>query len=662
MGRAFRLRSVVTALVISAVVGMPVFGGSAASAASGRSGQATPDSNLLDISGDGQFVTLSWSHFPKNQVVYALECERGATDPASQCSQGGNAYSICGHACPGWAYLGPSDKNGSGSSIVQVAIGVINTLPNLDPIPGQTFTCDWQHACSFMLTTDVGLLSGAVEVPIEFEKPADACPTGGTYLAPSGGAAAKRLFLSWASNVCNSPTDISLSYVLKPGTNAIDDFVQGAAPFAVTPYPMSKGQAKQLADKHETASYAPLTASALVFAFRIKDQFTGGWLTHLVLTPDLLARIFTGQITTWTDPRIEALNPGVGFPVSTFTVGRGDACEETLEMTSWIWANAKQAWIDGGARTGLPYNPFDTGPTDILPSLSTQQPNLYTGARKVASVLASGDGDQTSAVNYGWIGYVDSTWAQQYDLATVTIQYGDGSAPDTSKQVSATFGSDGTISAGVAKMTTDAQGLLQPNVAIQDPTVWPMPTISYALLPHKRPLGAGAGQLDPKVASAISELLKYAVGNGQSTLPLGYVPLPSALVTQTQTAATTLGTKTSNSGGSQGGSQPPPPPPLPPSYPPTGSTGGSTDGGGSTSGGSGTQVVLVAPKPPPSTLVAAASRAVFPGVVAVGLGSLIAGPYLLFGDRDTAGVRRAKKDPSARKRKRFRFLDRLRRR
>jgi phosphate transport system substrate-binding protein len=659
MRRHFRLRSVVTAVVTLAVIGVPVFGGSA-SAAAGRSGQVTPDSNLLDISGDGQFVTISWSNFPKNQVVYALECERGATDPASQCSQGGNAYSICGHACPGWAYLGPSDKTGSGRSIVQVAIGVINTLPNLDPIPGETFTCDWQHDCSFFLTTDVSLLNNAVEVPIQFEKPADACPTGGTYLAPSGGSAPKRLFLSWASNVCNSPTNISLSYVLKPSTNAIDDFVQGAAPFAVTPYPMSKGQAKQLADKHETASYAPLTASALVFAFRIKDQFTGAWLTHLVLTPDLLAQIFTGKITTWTDPRIEALNPGVGFPVATFTVGRGDACEETLEMTSWIWANAKQAWIAGGARTGLSYNPFDTGPTDILPSLSTQQPNLYTGARKVASVLATGDGDQTSPVSYGWIGYVDSTWAAQYDLATVTIQYGDGTTPDPSKQVSATFGSDGTVAAGVGKMKPDADGVLAPDVTIQDPTIWPMPTVSYALIPHKRPLGTGTGQLDPKIEKAMSELLDYAIGAGQTSLPLGYVPLPSALATQTQTAASDMGAKASSSGGSQGGSQPPPPPP-PQTYPPTGSTGSTGDTGGS-SGGSATQVVLVAPKPPPSTLAAAASRAVFPGVVAVGLGSLIAGPYLLFGDRDGAGVRRAKKDPSAPKRKRLRFLDKLRRR
>jgi hypothetical protein len=60
-----------------------------------------------------------------------------------------------------------------------------------------------------------------------------------------------------------------------------------------------------------------------------------------------------GQLTQWyLDKEIERLNPGVAFPTFIATVGRGEANEDTLAMTSWMWENARNTWIAeaGGAR------------------------------------------------------------------------------------------------------------------------------------------------------------------------------------------------------------------------------------------------------------------------------------------------------------------------
>ena len=73
-----------------------------------------PRAGLLDFTGDGQFVNVTWSHLPRGSVLYLRECVRGATDPGSQCAQPGYT-STCGDACPGIETLGLSDKPDPGA-------------------------------------------------------------------------------------------------------------------------------------------------------------------------------------------------------------------------------------------------------------------------------------------------------------------------------------------------------------------------------------------------------------------------------------------------------------------------------------------------------------------------------------------------------------------
>src|SRR5215470_19793657 len=105
--------------------------------------KVSPRHDLIDLTGVGEYVSVSWSGFHRGSQIYMRECQRGATDVTSQCVSG-SLDSQCGGGCPGIPYMGESDRQGSGSSIGQVGIGLLNTRQNLDPIDGRSFTCDFK--------------------------------------------------------------------------------------------------------------------------------------------------------------------------------------------------------------------------------------------------------------------------------------------------------------------------------------------------------------------------------------------------------------------------------------------------------------------------------------------------------------------------------------
>ncbi|PRY52174.1 phosphate transport system substrate-binding protein [Geodermatophilus tzadiensis] len=65
----------------------------------------------------------------------------------------------------------------------------------------------------------------------------------------------------------------------------------------------------------------------------------------LDLSPDLIARIFTGQITTWNDPAIAEANPDAQLPDTAITpVHRGDDSGTTDNFTDYLFQTAPDVW------------------------------------------------------------------------------------------------------------------------------------------------------------------------------------------------------------------------------------------------------------------------------------------------------------------------------
>jgi hypothetical protein len=89
-----------------------------------------------------------------------------------------------------------------------------------------------------------------------------------------------------------------------------------------------------------------------------------------------------------------------------------------------------------------------------------------------------------------------------------------------------------SLAAGFAAMTSTPDGFHVEPGAPTDANAWPLTKVDHAMLPATLANTAQGVQ--------VQQLLGYAAGAGQQTVPNGYAPLPGALAAQTLRAAAAL--------------------------------------------------------------------------------------------------------------------------
>ena len=88
----------------------------------------------------------------------------------------------------------------------------------------------------------------------------------------------------------------------------------------------------------------PVYISPIAVAFNLPN------VKELKLDAETVAKIFRGQIATWNDPAIAALNPGVTLPDLKVTpVNRSDDSGTTTNFTDYLAAAAPSVWTDKAA-------------------------------------------------------------------------------------------------------------------------------------------------------------------------------------------------------------------------------------------------------------------------------------------------------------------------
>lgn len=129
------------------------------------------------------------------------------------------------------------------------------------------------------------------------------------------------------------------------------------------------------------------------------------------------------------------------------------------------------------------------------------------------------------------LGFTDLPTAERYSLPMVALKNASG------KYVTPNSAS---IRAGLVQMKeSEVDGVLLTNPDATDPDAYPIPVITYAVTSPQ--------QLPADDAKAYSKFLRYAATKGQvpgieqGKLPVGYVPLPAAMVDQTLAAAAYIG-------------------------------------------------------------------------------------------------------------------------
>ncbi len=207
--------------------------------------------------------------------------------------------------------------------------------------------------------------------------------------------------------------------------------------------------------------------------------------TRLRLTGPVLARIFVGQITSWNDPALAALNPGITLPDAPITiVHRSDGSGTTYIFSNYL-SGVDPAWT---ARVG-------TGKTLNWPAGEGAEGNAGVAATVYRTPFS--------------IGYVEQAYSQGLLLPYAAIRNQAGNYVSPSPQ---------TVAADAAQKPritpADFSIVNQPGA-----TSYPISGYSWALLCTRQPNQA-TGQ-------ALVAMLDWLTHDGQAYAAAnGYVPLP----------------------------------------------------------------------------------------------------------------------------------------
>ena len=211
---------------------------------------------------------------------------------------------------------------------------------------------------------------------------------------------------------------------------------------------------------------------------------------QLRLNADVLAKIYNGDIKTWNDAAIQALNPGVNLPSTAISVvHRSDSSGTTWIFTNYLQAAAPGVWKAGADKTV-------SWPTGVGGK----------GNDGVAALVKQGSGR---------IGYVEYAYAKQAAMTTVQMQNKDGAFVKPSLQTFESAASQADWKASLPSMY-----LVLVNQGGKD--TWPITGASFILMKKD--------QSDAGRAQAALSFFDWAFKNGASSATqLDYVAMPKSV-------------------------------------------------------------------------------------------------------------------------------------
>lgn len=229
----------------------------------------------------------------------------------------------------------------------------------------------------------------------------------------------------------------------------------------------------------------PTVIGGVVPVVNIKGVEAG----KLKLTGEILADIYMGTITKWSDPKITALNPELTLPDENIvTVFRADGSGTSFIFTNYL-SQVSSSWKDsvGAANT-------------------VKWPTAKTGT--------AGKGNEGVATYVGRInnsiGYVEYAYAKQNNMSHVQLQNAAGQFVAPSQETFA-------AAADVDWTKSEGFGLILTNQPAQN--AWPLAAATFILV-QKNPQNAQS-------TKAALQFFDWAYKEGDTAAKeLDYVPLP----------------------------------------------------------------------------------------------------------------------------------------
>jgi phosphate transport system substrate-binding protein len=211
---------------------------------------------------------------------------------------------------------------------------------------------------------------------------------------------------------------------------------------------------------------------------------------ELKLTGKVLADIYLGKITKWSDPAIAGLNAGVKLPDQAIAVvHRSDGSGTTFIFTNYL-SKVNPDWAKVGVNTSVEW-PAGVG---------------GKGNEGVAAMVGQTDGS---------IGYVEYAYALQNHLTHTQLQNAAGKyvQPEAKAFQAAAANADWSKAPGYALLLTEQPG----------DASWPITGATFILF-YKH-------QDDPARGKEVLKFFSWAYANGdQMAMGLDYIPMPDNVV------------------------------------------------------------------------------------------------------------------------------------
>jgi phosphate transport system substrate-binding protein len=346
---------------------------------------------------------------------------------------------------------------------------------------------------------------------------------------------------------------LNINWQVSSSVQGLNDFALNQVDFGASDIPYSSGQAAD--EPNQPYQYMPDVAGGLAFMYNLTGN-DGQRITNLNLNASVIGKIFLGEITSWDDPAIVALNPQLAGDLPSNTsqfhltpVYRTDASGENYLLTDYLLhldgpdiLAAQHAFL-----TEFPGQPNATWPTpqdganeSNYPGFANGYPQGEQGSDAAANYVASATSD-------GSITYVETAYAIVHHFPVANLINASNHAVQPTSVNVATAMVAAILHPDLTQDLTNVYTDIQPNA-------YPLSAYSYLVTPCNPSLGpcdgpGGSSPLAPDKGQAIGQFVSFLACAGQQQMALlGYSPLPPNLVDEDFDAVGRL----------NGGQQPPP--------------------------------------------------------------------------------------------------------
>ena len=289
------------------------------------------------------------------------------------------------------------------------------------------------------------------------------------------------IYSKWFDVYASINPDVRFNYQSIGSGGGIKQITARTVDFGASDGPMTD---QQLAEAPGRLIHIPMVMGAVVASYNLPGVAKG-----LKLTPDVVADIFLGGVTKWSDPRISSVNPGIQIPdLPIVVVHRSDGSGTTYIFVDYL-SSVSGVWkLQVGKGTSVNW-PVGLG---------------GKGNEGVAGLVK-----QTP----GALGYTELAYAEKNDLAYAYIQNASG------KFIEPTLESTSKAADGV-NIPSDFRVSL---VNSANAEAYPIAGFTWLLIYRKMD--------DAVKGKAIVDFIKWAVHDGQKyTKDLLYAPLPQGVV------------------------------------------------------------------------------------------------------------------------------------